>query len=702
MLHQRPEWFISRCLITLIITSIISVQLYAAEFNRHSYDDMLDMSLQDLMSIEIFTAGKINEKIKDIPASVYIINRSDIEKYGYQTLTQIIQNIPGVYNIYNYNGVSGNYGARGFWNPKSQNSSIAILINGVKQLSVSDSDRSHPLERINVLPESIDRIEFIKGPMGVMYGNGASFGVLNIITNEQDESFVSVSTGSNNTGKVVLRYAEGNDKRNIVFNASTYKADGLNNALSDMMSSVGEAVLTNAGVPLPPSDYTTEKLLEQQSHYLNASGVYDEWYFDLSYNQADVEAVFLVPPVDDGDVRNVDVFTTMLGYKNEVNAEFAYNARLVFNDYQQKRDFDGIVSGIIADAKIDYKSYEFEFLTTYSPDESLKIVTGVNIEKTSDFNEFTHVPLRGIDNELVKFDRTVKAVFSQANYKISDELLLVAGLRYEVLERYTRTFIDQLGQVGESSNLIELGNISTTTPRLSAVYAFNDSHTLKLMYGRSIRLSDDEFDAEETETYEFNYLYMKHDVYASVSLFHNKLENLLLDIIFLSGGGIDGQRSSQGEISTDGVEVVVKKYFADNFETELGFTIQESVDNSSNAEIDASYSPDTLFHLKSAYTYVDTVYSITGRFTDSMLSFLKRTPTDPQGTYIGQEAKSNMVWDLNIRFNDIQPNLDASIGVQNVFDEEIRYPNNIENTEFMDLGSIGHGRVLMGALGWRF
>jgi len=155
--------------------------------NSEKLDPILSLSLADLMNVEIVTAGKTTEKIKDIPASVVLISRSDIEKYGYTTLTDVLENTPGLYNIYSYAGVSGNFGVRGFWNPNSQNSNTAILVNGVNQ--VYDNDRSNPFEKINVPVEAIDRIEIIRGPMAVLYGNGASFGVINIITNEVTDDY---------------------------------------------------------------------------------------------------------------------------------------------------------------------------------------------------------------------------------------------------------------------------------------------------------------------------------------------------------------------------------------------------------------------------------------------------------------------------------------------------------------------------------
>lgn len=654
------------------------------------------------MNVEITTAGKTREKVKDIPASVYIVTRSDIEKFGYTTLTDIIENIPGVYNIYNYNGVSGNFGVRGFWNPKSQNSSIAILVNGVSQLTITDNDRSNPFERINILPESIDRIEFIKGPMGVIYGNGASFGVINIITNESDKTFLSASTGSRNTSKIIGRYFNEYEHGVFVVNASGYQTDGLDNKYSDMIGPQGEAVLTSIGVAIPAADATTEKLLEHESNYLNVSGTYKDWYFDISNNSSNVEAILLAPPVEDGDRRDVDVFTSMLGVKNEVNDWINIDTRVIFIDYELHRDFDAITPGLIANNQKSYKSYEFEFLTTLVPGKDLNIITGLNVSKTNNYNEFTNVPALGVNNEFVSFDRIVRAVFFQTNYTYNDQLIFIAGLRAEHLKRYARTFINNFGTPLATTNTTSRAGTRNQSPRLSAIYSFDEYNMIKLMYGKTIRYSDDQFLPEETQTYEINYLHTKDDFYSSISLFNNQLDNLLTDVLFLSGGSVNNQRSNSGEISTTGIEVILKKEFTDNLESEIGFTLQKSTDKSGNIHVDASYSPDTLIHFKTSYTFENIIYAVQGRFVDSMLTFLNRTNTDPQGTYIGDEVDKYMTWDFNVRFNNIMPNMYASLNIQNMFDEVIRYPNNLENTEFLAKGSIGADRTIMGSVGWQF
>jgi outer membrane receptor protein involved in Fe transport len=44
--------------------------------------DLLDLPFADLLEVEIRSAGKREEQIRDIPASVTILTRGDIARYG--------------------------------------------------------------------------------------------------------------------------------------------------------------------------------------------------------------------------------------------------------------------------------------------------------------------------------------------------------------------------------------------------------------------------------------------------------------------------------------------------------------------------------------------------------------------------------------------------------------------------------------------
>jgi outer membrane receptor for ferrienterochelin and colicins len=147
------------------------------------------------MDVEIKTAGKTTEKISDVPASVILVTRQDIQRYGYTQLSDILRHVSGMYLI-DFYGLGGSaYGVRGYLNPGVSRNMI-ILINGIDQ--VFDYASSYFLSSMSIPVEAIDRIEIVRGPQSTIYGSGAFFGVINIITNElhQEQGVASSVTAS--------------------------------------------------------------------------------------------------------------------------------------------------------------------------------------------------------------------------------------------------------------------------------------------------------------------------------------------------------------------------------------------------------------------------------------------------------------------------------------------------------------------------
>src|SRR6202165_2940409 len=68
--------------------------------NKGDTPNLLDMSVEDLMSIEIdsvYGASGFTQKVTEAPASVTIITSEEIQKFGYKTLADILRNVAGFY-----------------------------------------------------------------------------------------------------------------------------------------------------------------------------------------------------------------------------------------------------------------------------------------------------------------------------------------------------------------------------------------------------------------------------------------------------------------------------------------------------------------------------------------------------------------------------------------------------------------------------
>lgn len=129
--------------------------------DQKKIEKYINMSLQELLEVEVTTASKTIEKINDIPASVVVITREDIAVHGYLDLGEILENIPGLYALDYYAEGGKNFGVRGFWSV-NPNDNMIILVDGVNQ--VDDIGSYSPLPQIAIPVEAIDRIEVVRGP----------------------------------------------------------------------------------------------------------------------------------------------------------------------------------------------------------------------------------------------------------------------------------------------------------------------------------------------------------------------------------------------------------------------------------------------------------------------------------------------------------------------------------------------------------
>jgi outer membrane receptor protein involved in Fe transport len=121
-----------------------------------------------------------------LPAQVTVVSRREIDRLDVRNYTDLFRTVPGV-RSYTYGQgdvghpmqIRGNSGAHGV--------DTCIYVDGVPQNFPSASQGGNGMSDISWLsPEMIDRIEVIKGPFSVLYGNYAQAGVINIITKNSE------------------------------------------------------------------------------------------------------------------------------------------------------------------------------------------------------------------------------------------------------------------------------------------------------------------------------------------------------------------------------------------------------------------------------------------------------------------------------------------------------------------------------------
>ncbi|RDH85306.1 MAG: hypothetical protein DIZ80_02495 [endosymbiont of Galathealinum brachiosum] len=182
-----------------LFLSTLSPCLLAADM-----DDFLDMSLEQLVNVDVFTASKKLEKADTAPSTIYVVTEEEISRNGYYTLEDVLENIPGVSTINSGFFLFG--GQRGFLGNFSQ---TLILIDGreMQNLLAAETFISNQFSTHN-----IKQVEVINGPGSVLYGANAYVGVINIITKQGDKEFndveISLDAGTQDTNAYSAVFAK--------------------------------------------------------------------------------------------------------------------------------------------------------------------------------------------------------------------------------------------------------------------------------------------------------------------------------------------------------------------------------------------------------------------------------------------------------------------------------------------------------------
>lgn len=141
-------------------------------------NDLLNMSLEELMNTEVVTASKKAQKISDAPATVISYSADQIKKYGWRDLKDIFRSMPGVDVSYENQGeVRSLVLMRGI----TGNQKIAILQDGEKY---NPTTGERFLFGHNTPLSFYKRVEVVYGPASALYGADAYSGVINLITKD--------------------------------------------------------------------------------------------------------------------------------------------------------------------------------------------------------------------------------------------------------------------------------------------------------------------------------------------------------------------------------------------------------------------------------------------------------------------------------------------------------------------------------------
>jgi iron complex outermembrane receptor protein len=209
---------------------------HAIQGQEHSPADLSQMSLEELMNIQVTTVGKKEQRLSQVPAAVYVITQEEIRRSGATRLPELFRLAPGV-QVAQINASTWAISIRGF-NYRYSNK-LLVMIDGRIVYSPTFSGVYWDMQ--NLVLEDIERIEIIRGPGGTLWGANAVNGVINVITNQTQDTqgvLMAAAAGSQGLGMMQARYGGQNQRSKFNYRLhAKYFREGQSAALDPSQAS---------------------------------------------------------------------------------------------------------------------------------------------------------------------------------------------------------------------------------------------------------------------------------------------------------------------------------------------------------------------------------------------------------------------------------------------------------------------------------
>jgi iron complex outermembrane receptor protein len=344
--------------------------------------------------------GRSESTPLNIAANVDVIESDDIKISGAKNLIDLLRGRSGIQISDSNSGAV--ISMRGFSASQAASNTL-IMIDGRR---LNNIDISAP--SISAIPlNQIERIEILNGSAGVLYGDQAVGGVINIITKAPDSvgGNVQLSGGSFNTyeGQASISAAI-NDEWNVYLSGSYNEGDNYREHNANETSSI-----------LGRIQYKTDlnTFFIESSYYDN----YRELAGDLTKEQFENDPRQATSTTDDSHEMTS---TVRLGYKHQLNSTWALDTNLNFKDTLTQ----SISYGSPREKNLSLLEFSSKFISNMAINRGdMNTVTGIDLSRGE-----------------VEFDsgrenvQTIAGIFTQVTAPISEQLSYIVGGRYSIVQ----------------------------------------------------------------------------------------------------------------------------------------------------------------------------------------------------------------------------------------------------------------------------
>ncbi len=452
---------------------------------------MLNMSLDELMAMQISVASRTESSLLDAPAVVTLITEEDIRRSGARDLRDALRLVPGFepgVRVFGY----PEFGLRGVITDNSEK--VLILLDG---LPVNEYLEGSGTIVFGDFPlDNIERIEIIRGPGSALYGTNAFVGVISLISRQAPDAPMVLAGSIGRNDRLGGSLSAGGRRGEFHWSTFVHVVDGDGDAQPvavDALQMRPDAPWFNdinrdvslAGGPLGVTD----------NHLRKWTGQLRFGVGDFAFNALLVDArkgpyvgtLFTVTPESEAHPYQVQADAA---YRWQLGDHGRLESRAYWRHYVADNLWNSLPAGYrVPDDSGGYITYtegQFdrqgatqqtvggELKSTWRAGARHTVIAGLSHERQSlyDIVNQTNVPGFGPERMVDagpiivgEPDRDLTTAYLQGQWQATAALALTTGLR-----------ADRYSDAGTS-----------VTPRLAAVWRPRDALSLKLLYGEGFR-----------------------------------------------------------------------------------------------------------------------------------------------------------------------------------------------------------------------
>ena len=359
-------------------------------------------SFQNLFAADIpiivIAPGKTPQSLNTVGSTVTVIDGDKINESSHFSLVHIIDDNSTSTNMFQMGGTGG--GNVGIQLRGLEKRYSTVYIDGVKMLDPSSSDGSFYME--NIMKNSIDRVEILKGTQSSLYGSNAIGGTVHIFTKKGSKgkhSHFGIENGSNNTKNFTYSIDGANDKFHYYLGLNKL----LTNGISAMTDNNEDDQYRNDGI-VGNFGYKINDNFKIENSFRYADTFYEYDAVNSSYediNSSDnIEGSYTLKLI-----HAKDKFNNTLTYNKLYIERATVNHEKAYTNYFGKRD-------------------AINFLGEYNFNLDNKIVYGID----SEFDT-SRYPKDYSGGDMRKHDESIISQYFDFQFRPFDKLYSTFGLR---------------------------------------------------------------------------------------------------------------------------------------------------------------------------------------------------------------------------------------------------------------------------------